>query len=71
MAWKQFRGASQVALVVKILPAVQKMQETWVQSLGGEDPLEEQVATHASILAWQIPWTGGGWRATVHEVAKC
>ena len=33
------------------------MQETWVQSLGGEDPLEEEMATHSSILAWEIPWT--------------
>ena len=33
------------------------MQETWVQSLGREDPLEEGMATHSSILAWRIPWT--------------
>ena len=33
------------------------MQETWVQSLGGEDSLEEEMATHSSILAWRIPWT--------------
>ena len=33
------------------------MQETGVQSLGGEDPLEEEMATHSSILAWEIPWT--------------
>ena len=33
------------------------MQETWVQSLGQEDPLEEEMATHSSILAWTIPWT--------------
>ena len=33
------------------------MQETWVQSLGQEDPLEEGMATHSSILAWRIPWT--------------
>ena len=33
------------------------MQETWVQSLDWEDPLEEEIATHASILAWKIPWT--------------
>ena len=33
------------------------MQETWVQSLGREDPLEEGMATHSSILAWNIPWT--------------
>ena len=46
--------ASLVTLVVKNLPA---MQETWVQSLGQEDPLEEDTATHSSILAWKIPWT--------------
>ena len=40
--------------VVKNLPA---MQETWVQSLGQEYPLEEEMATHSSILAWEIPWT--------------
>ena len=33
------------------------MQETWVQSLDGEDPLEKEMATHSSILAWEIPWT--------------
>ena len=35
------------------------MQETWVQSLGQEDPLEKGTATHSSILAWRIPWTHG------------
>ena len=43
-----------MAHTVKNLPA---MQETWVQSLGQEDPLEKGMATHASILAWRIPWT--------------
>ena len=43
-----------VAQMVKNLPA---MQEPWVQSLGREDPLEEEMATHSSILAWRIPWT--------------
>ena len=47
-------GASLVAQTVKNLPA---MQETQVQSLGGEDPLEEGIATRSSILAWRIPWT--------------
>ena len=42
---------------VKNLPARQEPQETWVQSLGGEDPLEEGMATHSSILAWRSPWT--------------
>ena len=40
--------------MVKNLPA---MQETWVRSLGWEDPLEKGMATHSSILAWRIPWT--------------
>ena len=39
------------------LPAMQDPQETRVQSLGQEDPLEEGMATHSSILAWRIPWT--------------
>ena len=47
-------GASLVAEMVKNLPA---MLETWVPSLGWEDPLEEGMATHSSILAWRIPWT--------------
>ena len=42
---------------VKNPPAMQKLQETWVQSLGGKDPLEEGMATHSGILAWRIPWT--------------
>ena len=46
--------ASLGAQLVKNLPA---MQETRVPSLGGEDPLEEGLATHSSILAWRIPWT--------------
>ena len=45
---------SLVAQMIKNLPAV---QETQVQSLGGEDPLEKGKATHFSILAWRIPWT--------------
>ena len=46
--------ASLVAQLVKTLPA---MRETRVGSLGGEDPLEKETATHSSILAWRIPWT--------------
>ena len=48
-------GASSVALMVKNLSA---MWETWVQSLGQEDPLKNGMATHSNILAWEIPWTG-------------
>ena len=43
---------------VKNSPLVQEMQETWVQSLGQEDPMEEEMATHSSILVWETPWTG-------------
>ena len=43
--------------VVKTLPAMQEPQETRVQYLDWEDPLEEGMATHSSILAWEIPWT--------------
>ena len=53
---------------IKNMPA---MQETWVQSLGQEDPLEKGMATHSSILAWRIPWTEEpGKQAIVHEVTK-
>ena len=51
---KAFNMASLVAEIVKNLPA---RQETWVQFLGREDPLEKGMATYASILAWGIPWT--------------
>ena len=44
------------------------MQETWVQSLGQEDPLEKGMARHTSILAWRIPWTV--WCAAVHGLTK-
>ena len=47
-------GLFLAAQMVKNLPAV---QETWVQSLGREDPREKEMATHSRILAWRIPWT--------------
>ena len=46
-----------VGSAVKNPPAMQELQETRVRSLGREDPLEEEIATHSSILAWEIPWT--------------
>ena len=46
------------------------MQEMRVRSLGQEDPLEKEIATHSSILAWEMPWAGRAWRATVHGVSK-
>ena len=49
---------------------MQEMKETWVRSLGQEDPLEKGMATHSSILAWRIPWTEEPGGATVHRVAN-
>ena len=46
------------------------MPETWVRSLGWEDPLEAGMATHSSILAWRIPMVRGAWWAMVHGVTK-
>ena len=46
------------------------MQETWIQLLGQEDPLEKEMATHSSIPNWEIPWPEGAWHATVHGVTK-
>ena len=54
--WYNKEDISLVAQIVKNLPA---MWGTWVQSLGLEDPLENWIATHSSILAWRIPWTEG------------
>ena len=58
---------SLVAQLVKNPPA---MWETWVRSLGRDDPLEEGMATYSSILAWRIPMDRGTWQATVHEVTE-
>ena len=60
--WGTSPRASLVAQIVKNLPA---MREAWVRSLGGEDPLEEGMATHFSVFAWRIPW-----RAAVRGIAK-
>ena len=65
--WLTLSWASVVAQMVKNLPA---MRETWARSVGWEDPLEEGMATHSSILAWRIPMGRGAWRATVHEARK-
>ena len=59
-----------MVLEVKNLPANSGDVIGAVQSLGGEDPLEEGMAVHSSILAWRIPWTEGVWWAVVHRVAK-
>ena len=51
-------------LVAQMVKHLSTMQETWVQSLGQEDLLEKEMATHSIVLAWEIPWT------VVHGVAK-
>ena len=56
-----------MAQMVNDLPA---MWETWDLSLGWEDPLEESMATHSSILAWRIPMDRGAWWTTLHGVTK-
>ena len=63
----QLSWASLVAQLVKDLPA---MQETPVQFLGGEDPLEEGMATYSNILAWRIPMNRDAWWGTIFGVAK-
>ena len=63
--YAEYIRASLVAQMVKHLSA---MQETWVQSLGWEDPLEKEMAAHSSILAWKIPWTMEPGR--LHGVSK-
>ena len=78
--WKLFIDL--VAQMVKHLPA---MPETWVWSLGWEDPLEKEMATHSTTLAWKIPWTekpcrlqsmgsqsvGHDWETSLHLLKKC
>ena len=49
---------------------MQEMQETWVQSQGWEDPLEEEMAPHSSILAWKNSMDRGAWQAIVHGVTE-
>ena len=63
----QYSWASLVAALVKNLPA---MRETWVRSLGWEDPLEEGMATHISVLAWRVRMDREAWRATVHGITE-
>ena len=63
----QYSWASLVAQIVKNLPA---MWETWARSLVWENPLEEGMATHSSILSWRIPTDREAWRATFHGIAE-
>ena len=65
--FKSRRGAS---LLVQLVKNMSAMQETLIQSLGWEDPLEKETATHSSILAYRIPMDRETWQATVHRVSK-
>ena len=58
------------SLVAQMVKNPPEMWESWVRSLGWEDPLEKGMASHSSILAWRIPMGRGAWWATVHGVAK-
>ena len=62
--------ATSTSLVAQTVKHLSTMRETRVQSLGREDLLEEEMATHSSILAWKMAWTEESGRATVHGVAK-
>ena len=61
---RQVDSSSSIFLVAQLVKNLPAMWETWVRTLGWEDPLEKEKATHVSILAWRIPWT------TVHGVTK-
>ena len=58
------------SLVAQMVKNLQAMREKWVRSLAWDDPLEEGMATHSSILAWRIPVDRGAWWATVHGVTQ-
>ena len=55
--WRRDRLPTPVFFVAQLVKNLPAKQETWVRSLGQEDPLEKEMATHSSILAWKIPWT--------------
>ena len=81
-SWKPFllisiHGSDRTSIVTKMVktwPALQETQETRVQSLGWEDPLEKEMVTHSSILSWKIPWTeepgGSPWGCKESDMTK-
>ena len=60
----------ELSLVAQRVKHLAAMWETQVRSLGQEDPLEREMATHSSILAWEVPLDTGAWQATVHGLTK-
>ena len=67
---KIHRVKAMVSLVAQMVKNLLAMQETWIRSLGWEDLLEEDMATHSSILTWRFPMDRGAWQVRVHGVAK-
>ena len=55
--WNEVSTSPRASLVAQTVGNLPAMQETWIRLLGQEDPLEKEMATHSSILAWEIPWT--------------
>ena len=70
ISWGCFKALWMAYLVAQMAKNLPAMQETQVQSRGGEDPVEKKMATHSSILAWKIPKDRGTWWPTVHGVTK-
>jgi len=68
--WVLFQISSVASLVAQTVKNSPARRETWVRSLGWEDLLEEEMATHSSIPAWRTPMDRGAWEAIVHGVAK-
>ena len=66
---RQKYGDNRASLVAQTVKNPPVMRETWVRFLGWEDHLEEDMATHSSILAWRIPMDRGAWWTMVHGVA--
>ena len=64
------RGFPGRSVVKKNRPTMQEVQEIQIRSLGRDDPLEKEMATHSSILTWKSPMDRAAWQATVHGVAK-
>ena len=70
-AWFQCRyGGFWTSLVAQTVKHLPTMWETWVRSLGQEDPLEKEMATHSNIFAWRIPMDQGAWWAAIYGVAQ-
>ena len=70
LSWTELNISYKLTLVVQTVKNPRAMRETWVRSLGWEDPLKEGTATHSSILVWRIPMDRGAWWATTQRVAK-